>query len=414
MEQTTIGNTIVEVIEQTDSLRMVLLGGAGLGKTTELQQVAWEISKRKKFPIFLSLNNYTSRETNIEKYINPRWNEIPPQQLVILMDGFDEIEPGSTMQAVRDIQSFAEQNPSIKIIVSSRTNFYNKTSGEEEGSTLRDFSPYLLESLTQEDYKKYITENFTFDYDCFYKEVTQNRLLPLLENPFFLIALAEIYAEEGKLDKNKSLIIGQLIEKRLNNDIAHYKDAVKDIADNKDHIFKTLKEIATCMVVAGLRSITGKELLFLARNQNNVNLIKRATLFIKSNQRGYWQFEHSYFQEYLAAQYFADLSIDEIKKMMTGSGSGHVMPTWQNTLTLLLSLLKSTDSLFSDLIDWLVNTDPVALLGIEPERLSEDLREQIFRDIFNYYKGKLIWLDNTRINYEDYASFFKPHRLPKN
>ena len=90
---------------------------------------------------------------------------------------------------------------------------------------------------------------------------------------------------------------------------------------------------------------------------------------------------------------------------MTGSGSGHVMPTWQNTLTLLLSLLKSTDSLFSDLIDWLVNTDPVALLGIEPERLSEDLREQIFRDIFNYYKGKLIWLDNTRINYEDYASF---------
>ena len=401
MEQTTIGNTIVEVIEQTDSLRMVLLGGAGLGKTTELQQVAWEISKRKKFPIFLSLNNYTSRETNIEKYINPRWNEIPPQQLVILMDGFDEIEPGSTMQAVRDIQSFAEQNPSIKIIVSSRTNFYNKTSGEEEGSTLRDFSPYLLESLTQEDYKKYITENFTFDYDCFYKEVTQNRLLPLLENPFFLIALAEIYAEEGKLDKNKSLIIGQLIEKRLNNDIAHYKDAVKDIADNKDHIFKT----ATCMVVAGLRSITGKELLFLARNQNNVNLIKRATLFIKSNQRGYWQFEHSYFQEYLAAQYFADLSIDEIKKMMTGSGSGHVMPTWQNTLTLLLSLLKSTDSLFSDLIDWLVNTDPVALLGIEPERLSEDLREQIFRDIFNYYKGKLIWLDNTRINYEDYASF---------
>ena len=92
------------------------------------------------------------------------------------------------MQAVRDIQSFAEQNPSIKIIVSSRTNFYNKTSGEEEGSTLRDFSPYLLESLTQEDYKKYITENFTFDYDCFYKEVTQNRLLPLLENPFFLIA----------------------------------------------------------------------------------------------------------------------------------------------------------------------------------------------------------------------------------
>lgn len=405
IEQTTTGNTIAEVIEQTDFLRMVLLGGAGLGKTTELQQVAWEISKRKRYPIFVSLNNYTSGRTNIGQYFNPRWNEVPPQQLVILMDGFDEIEPGSTMQAVRDIQAFAEQNPSVKIIVSSRTNFYNKASGEEEGSTLRDFSPYLLEPFTQEDYKRYITKNFTFEYDRFYKEVTQNKLLPLLENPFFLIALAEIYAVKGKLDKNRSLIIGQLIDKRLNNDIEHYKDTVKDIADNKDHILKTLKEIAACMVVAGLRRITGKELLFLARNQNNVNLIKRATLFIKSNQRGYWQFEHSYFQEYLAAQHLADLNIDEIKHLITGSGSGHVIPTWQNTLTLLLSLVKPTDSLFSDLIDWLVNTDPVALLDVEPERLSEDLREQIFRNVFNYYKDKLIWLDNTRINYEDYALF---------
>lgn len=102
------------MIEQTDFLRMVLLGGAGLGKTTELQQVAWEISKRKRYPIFVSLNNYTSGRTNIGQYFNPRWNEVPPQQLVILMDGFDEIEPGSTMQAVRDIQAFAEQNPSVK------------------------------------------------------------------------------------------------------------------------------------------------------------------------------------------------------------------------------------------------------------------------------------------------------------
>lgn len=55
IEQTTTGNTIAEVIEQTDFLRMVLLGGAGLGKTTELQQVAWEISKRKGIQsLFLS------------------------------------------------------------------------------------------------------------------------------------------------------------------------------------------------------------------------------------------------------------------------------------------------------------------------------------------------------------------------
>lgn len=404
IEQTAAGTTIAELIEQTGFLRMVLLGGAGLGKTTELQQVAWEISKRKRYPIFVSLNNYISGRT-IGQYFNPRWNEIPSQQLVILMDGFDEIEPGSTMQAVRDIQAFAEQNPAVTIIVSSRTNFYKKASSEEEGSTLRDFSPYLLEPFTQEDYKRYITKNLTFEYDCFYKEVTQNKLIPLLENPFFLIALAEIYAAKGKLNKNRSLIIGQLIDRRLKNDIEHYKDTVKDIADNKDHILKILKGIAACMAVAGLRRITGKELLSLASNQNNVNLIKRATLFIKSNQRGYWQFEHSYFQEYLAAQQLACLNIDEIKRLITGSGSGHVIPTWQNTLTLLLSLIKPTDSLFSDLINWLVNTDPVALLDVELERLSEDLREQIFRNVFNYYKDKLIWLDNTRISYEDYALF---------
>lgn len=397
--------TILRLIEEKEDTRIVLLGGAGLGKTTELQQVALELTKINKYPILVSLNNYTCTDKGIEKFFNAQWGDVSPEQLVVLLDGFDEIEPNSTRQAIRHIQSFAERNQSIRIVVSSRTNFYNTSKDNGGGSTLHNFRAYLLKPLTTEDYKYYITKNYTFEYEAFYNEVSRNMMLPIIENPFFLIALAEIYDADKKLDKNRGLIINKLINKRVKNDILHYKDTFEDIESNKEYIFQKTREVAMAMVTAGHRSISGKELLHLCEEEQNVSLIKNTISFLIPDEKDHWRFEHSYFLEYLAAEYLIKLNLDEIKRLMLGSGSERIMPIWQNTLTLLLSILKSGDKLFDPLVDWLAQTDPVALIGIEPERLTDELRENIFCKIFDYYKAKQIWIDRARMNYEDYASF---------
>ncbi|MGL6179466.1 MAG: NACHT domain-containing protein [Tannerellaceae bacterium] len=397
--------TILGLIEEKKDTRIVLLGGAGLGKTTEFQQVALELTKRNKYPILVSLNNYTSTDKGIEKYFNAQWGDVSPEQLVVLLDGFDEIEPNSTMQAIRDIQSFAERNPLTRIVVSSRTNFYNASKEDRGGSTLHNFGAYMLKPLIIEDYKLYIAKNYAFEYEAFYNELSRNMMLPIIENPFFLIALAEIYDANKKLEKNRGLIINELIDKRVKNDIVHYKDTFEDIENIKDFILQRTREIAMTMVISGRRSISGKELLFLCEEEQNVSLIKNTISFLIPDEKDHWRFEHSYFLEYLAAEYLIDLNLDGIKQLMLGSGSGRIMPIWQNTLTLLLSILRSGDELFDPLVDWLAQTDPVALIGIEPERLTDQLREDIFYTIFNYYKAKQIWLDNARMNYGDYALF---------
>ncbi|MGL5704497.1 MAG: NACHT domain-containing protein [Tannerellaceae bacterium] len=397
--------TILGLIEEKKDTRIVLLGGAGLGKTTEFQQVALELTKRNKYPILVSLNNYTSTDKGIEKYFNAQWGDVSPEQLVVLLDGFDEIEPNSTMQAIRDIQSFAERNPLTRIVVSSRTNFYNASKEDRGGSTLHNFGAYMLKPLTIEDYKLYIAKNYAFEYEAFYNELSRNMMLPIIENPFFLIALAEIYDANKKLEKNRGLIINELIDKRVKNDIVHYKDTFEDIENIKDFILQKTREIAMTMVISGRRSISGKELLFLCEEEQNVSLIKNTISFLIPDEKDHWRFEHSYFLEYLAAEYLIDLNLDGIKQLMLGSGSGRIMPIWQNTLTLLLSILRSGDELFDPLVDWLAQTDPVALIGIEPERLTDQLREDIFYTIFNYYKAKQIWIDNARMNYGDYALF---------
>lgn len=397
--------TILGLIEEKKDTRIVLLGGAGLGKTTELHQVALELTKRNKYPILVSLNNYTYTGKGIEKYFNVQWSDVSPEQLVVLLDGFDEIEPNSTMQAIRDIQSFAERNPLTRIVVSSRTNFYKTSKEDRGGSTLHNFGAYMLKPLTIEDYKFYIAKNYAFEYEAFYNELSRNMMLPIIENPFFLIALAEIYEANKKLDKNRGLIINELIDKRVKNDIVHYKDTFEYIGNIKDFILQKTREIAITMVISGRRSISGNELLFLCEEEQNLCLIKNTISFLIPDEKDHWRFEHSYFLEYLAAEYLIDLNLDEIKRLMLGSGSGRIMPIWQNTLTLLLSILKPEDKLFDLLVDWLAQTDPVALIGIEPERLTDQLREDIFYTIFNYYKAKQIWLDNARMNYGDYALF---------
>lgn len=397
--------TILGLIEEKEYTRIVLLGGAGLGKTTEFQQVALELTKRNKYPILVSLNNYTYTDKGIEKYFNVQWSDVSPEQLVVLLDGFDEIEPNSTMQAIRDIQSFAERNPLTRIVVSSRTNFYKTSKEDRGGSTLHNFGAYMLKPLTIEDYKFYIAKNYAFEYEAFYNELSRNMMLPIIENPFFLIALAEIYEANKKLDKNRGLIINELIDKRVKNDIVHYKDTFEYIGNIKDFILQKTREIAITMVISGRRSISGNELLFLCEEEQNVSLIKNTISFLIPDEKDHWRFEHSYFLEYLAAEYLIDLNLDEIKRLMLGSGSGRIMPIWQNTLTLLLSILKPEDKLFDLLVDWLAQTDPVALIGIEPERLTDELREKIFCKIFLYYKEKQIWIDRARMNYEDYASF---------
>jgi predicted NACHT family NTPase len=90
---------IVDVIAQHN--RIVLLGNAGVGKTTELQRIRDYFSKAGSSfaPFFVPLNRYV--DDTIPQLLGPTWTAVPKNQLVIVMDGSDEIEAKNRNDAIR-------------------------------------------------------------------------------------------------------------------------------------------------------------------------------------------------------------------------------------------------------------------------------------------------------------------------
>lgn len=148
-----LSQDILSVVTQCN--RVVLLGDAGLGKTIELQRIAWHYSNDDSpfFPFLLPLNKYVNQ--NISELLPPNWSRIPDSQLLIILDGLDEIESKNKNDAIRQIEFFSEQHPNSHIIVSCRTNFY-KSETKESSSTLSGFSSYILLDLSSAEIEKYI------------------------------------------------------------------------------------------------------------------------------------------------------------------------------------------------------------------------------------------------------------------
>lgn len=105
------------------------------------------------FPFYVPLNKYVNQ--NISEFLPPTWSCILDSQLLIILDGLDEIESKNKNDAIRHIELFSEQHPNSHIIVSCRTNFYELENKLSSG-TLSGFSSYVLLGLDDSEIEKYI------------------------------------------------------------------------------------------------------------------------------------------------------------------------------------------------------------------------------------------------------------------
>ena len=82
--------SILDVIEKNKHIS--LLSDGGMGKTTELKQIAYHYSQYSNtyYPIFVTLNKYTTK--NLSEYFPSYWELIPETELLVILDGFDEIQ----------------------------------------------------------------------------------------------------------------------------------------------------------------------------------------------------------------------------------------------------------------------------------------------------------------------------------
>jgi hypothetical protein len=392
-----------DVIER--ERRAILLCDAGVGKSTELKRIAALYSKPgSRFHVkLICLNKYVNQ--SLPEMLCAHWAQVPEDQLLVILDGLDEIESKNRSIAIRWIESFSEDHPEVHLVVSCRTNFYNRESAESSG-TLQDFASYTLLDLNDDVINAYLSEILGNRKIGFFERVDENQLHDLLRSPFYLTRLVSLFRENGSLPQTKAGIFEELIHHSLRFDIEKFR-TTDQLKDKREEIIETLEKLALAMETLGRNYISNDEYRKLVPDSFKRDLIEYCTLWHKRGaEEVTWQFDHNNFQEYLAARLLARQPLSAIKSFISFEPAyPKIIPSWTNALSFLLSILDSGNTKLTDLIEWVGRIEPEIIFHSEPDKIPIAVRQSYLREIFQEYKHKEIAIDYEKFSYRQLARF---------
>ncbi|MHA1294581.1 MAG: hypothetical protein ACTSQJ_18220, partial [Promethearchaeota archaeon] len=389
---------LINIILEQD--RVVLIGDAGTGKTTELNRIAFFLSRKESHfnPFLVSLNTYVAQ--SICELLPEDWNKVPKKIPIVILDGLDEIESKNKRNAIRNIERFSVNYPNVKIIISCRNNFYNSES-ENFSGTLKGFSTYILLDLEETEINKYINKKLEIQAENFYEIIIKNALEDIIKIPFYLIDLVDLFKKEKDIPQNRTEIFEKIINLRIDQDIEKYRTTT-DLIEQKNYIISILEIIALTMEILGRNYIYDEELEKMPQIKDKKEIIKFCMLEKKKhNNKIIWNFEHNNFQEYLAARILSRQPLEIIKKFNFFPPDYKVIiPSWLNTLSFLVSIYEN-----DNLKNWIMDNCYEAVVKFEKDKIQKEKRIEIFKRIFNKYKENKTWINQDKFSYFELADF---------
>ncbi len=423
--------------------RILLLGDAGYGKSTELRVLASKFITQQYselIPIYIELNTYTNEE--MIDYVRMKVGEDSitlleeeKHKLLFLFDEFDQVL--NKQEATRKLENFSQEYNESTIVIACRTNFY---SGQFE-----EYDIYILASLNDDDIKKYAVKYLNDGNKNFLSEVYKYSLYELVKIPFFLNNLIQIYKADKKIPANRSSIYSRIISISLQKDEEKLnKFDLKQTYTSRD-IEKDLRYLSVIMETLQRNFLSIDEFNSLFENPQKREVLGILTLIKKSFYKDgdVYQFQHNNFQEYLAADVlsnknlstilefisyrstlveksiisntlpivskFHDLKIfnfnigniiERINRLISQRKIKKINPSWVNTVAFLCQIRYR-----KDLFDYLLKNQPELVIKFEKSSLDEDKREKIFKNIFEIYAEKKIWFDRGKIDIDALANF---------
>lgn len=214
--------------------RSVILGDPGAGKSTMMAKLAWEIAgdDSERVPFLLILRNVATslREGGrglvayLEALCREPYNVEPPARAVeyllrngravVLLDGVDElVDPDLRDRFARLVESFADEYPSVPIIVTAR-----KVGYETAALNPKQFDVGVIKEFDDDQVTTYVRRWFALDAntsehdraalaDTFLQH--GDTVGELRSNPLLLALLCSMYASEHYLPTN----LAQVYEK---------------------------------------------------------------------------------------------------------------------------------------------------------------------------------------------------------
>ena len=371
----------IECIKQD---RLILfMSTAGSGKTYTLYQIFDEAESNHYQVIFYRLNEIDRSQNTALKALSEgkvSLNEADDNNVVILLDGFDEmLKEGAQDWLAQILRGIVNNYSGVHIVVSSRSNAdYHQL--ENIG-----FKPYRIKPLNQGDIEKYLVDN-DVDKAAFLKQVEINDLSDFCLNAFYLAEMVGIWRQEQSLPSNSKLMEA-IISKRINKDSDKYATVSalmeRHIQDTR-HRFERIALIMQCI---HRDYLTKDELLKIIGNEDQA-ILEYHGLWEKDNFDR-WKFAHNNFREYFAAVALSKRSLEEIKGFIgCGTDSPFIRPSWHNTLSFLVALGGN-----DELQNWIISIQPELILLFERDRFTERKRAELFIQLMEQTKEEHHWLD---------------------
>ena len=373
--------------------KILMLCDAGMGKSIELKNLAHELSGR--FHTFLyPLENYTGQD--IQKLLPEPYQQLPPSRIALLLDGYDELNSELSKTFRNKIKLYTQEAPAAKIVISSRSNFCGNES-DNESRTFSGFYVYALEKLDESDLRVYL-KSAEIDVTSFWNCAYAKGVSDLLFNPFYLVRLANIYAKDNDLPP-KNQLMDRLIPETFDVDDQKFSG---ELDERYVEVFASLESLAVAMQLMHRQSLDDRTEYQTLVSSSGRELIKKSGL-LKRESAG-WKFSHNNFREYLAAKSLSRLPKDDVIPIFYDGMN--IKPHWVNTLGYLTGF-----DLEWNLIDWLAENSPSALVKFEPDRLNEELRIDVFKRIFNKVEMLRFHLNDDLFDASELAHFVKSNEI---
>lgn len=366
---------------------VLLIAEAGLGKSTELQNLAFCAGRHIR-AVLLSLRDYHGGD--IKDFVNvqfPQYRTLNPEQFLLILDGYDELtNPDVFKQALK---LYKKLYPESRICISMRSNFYRHTD-----EVFSDFTVYRLKELTSPQIADYI-QTRGIVVPRFLAECDRRQLRHLIGSPFYLFELCELYQSSDELPTARD-IMRKIIDRHNEKDIKKFEYR-KKLDEYMIEIETALTRFAVGMQLMQCQRLTEAEYQRLL-SVGDRELLQYSSLTITTNQ-GH-EFLHNIFREYLTAKYLSEKPKDEIISYISVPAINRLNGSWINVIGFVLQLQES-----DDLRDWIADVEFPALVKQEKDRLTSVQRFDLLQKIVEKVTRDRNWPDSRICSVGELANF---------
>lgn len=364
---------------------IALYSDAQIGKSTELNALAFELFTSSLYNPFVFEFSKITNNKSLEDQIQIERRFVGDKIDVLILDGLDEVPDSNRVNVISEIRSIADNYPDLYIIVSYRSNYMatNKIDG---------FVKLHLNELDWDDAQRYIKANCERG-DELIKAIENNQYYEFTHNPFLLKECVKVFNSRGVLPRNKAEIYDYFIDKCLEKENNRGVNRGNQITV-KTKLYPIISKIAFCLQLSQRKSATTDELYSeLSISPDDLDKCVACPLFKCDKERNV-EFTHNSFKEYIVAKYLRQQSFDRFKELVCYKNSDKIMPSMHNTTVLMLGIIDDIVQVKS-VMDWLtaIRENKELLIRCGTEMLSEQQRNHIFKEIFNDYKRKGLWIE---------------------